>query len=183
MTTSIVAEGKIRLAINQGVQVPEGWLIDGYGEPTTEPNDFKDDPPGAILPLGGDAGHNDYGLSIMVELLGGALSGQGCAAGDREMISFVADIERMHMTSNTSLDMETFYHEVEGLMRHVKSSASTRRDSTEILAPGEPEIPDRRAPGHGRHRGGRQDMGNGGKISGRNSGWLWLRRRTIKIIG
>ena len=34
MTTSIVAEGKIRLAINQGVtKVPEGWLIDGYGEP------------------------------------------------------------------------------------------------------------------------------------------------------
>ena len=81
MTTSVVAEGKIRLAINQGVKVPEGWLIDGYGAPTTEPNDFKDDPPGAILPLGGDAGHKGYGLSIMVELLGGALSGQGCGGG------------------------------------------------------------------------------------------------------
>ncbi len=73
----LVAEDKIRLAINQGVQVLEGWLIDGKGQPTTEPNDFKEDPPGAILPLGGDAGHKGYGLSIMVELLGGALSGQG----------------------------------------------------------------------------------------------------------
>ena len=31
--------------------MPEGWLIDRYGEPTTEPNDFKDNLPGAILPL------------------------------------------------------------------------------------------------------------------------------------
>src|SRR5437764_8950885 len=28
MTTSVVAEGKIRLAINQGKSVPEGWIID-----------------------------------------------------------------------------------------------------------------------------------------------------------
>lgn len=137
MTTSIVAEGKIRLAINQGVQVPEGWLIDGYGEPTTEPNDFKDDPPGAILPLGGDAGHKGYGLSIMVELLGGALSGQGCAAGDREMISNGVLINAYDIEHFT--DMETFYEEVEGLMRHVKSSRLAS-GFTEILAPGEPEF-------------------------------------------
>ncbi len=60
MTTSVVAEDKISLAINQGVQVPEGWLVDGKEEPTLEPNDFKDDPPGAILPLVGDAGHKVY---------------------------------------------------------------------------------------------------------------------------
>ncbi len=137
MTTSIVAEGKIRLAINQGVQVPEGWLIDGYGEPTTEPNDFKDDPPGAILPLGGDAGHKGYGLSIMVELLGGALSGQGCAAGDREMISNGVLINAYDVEYFT--DMETFYEEVEGLMRHVKSSRLAS-GFDEILAPGEPEF-------------------------------------------
>lgn len=137
MTTSIVAEGKIRLAINQGVQVPEGWLIDGDGAPTTEPNDFKHDPPGAILPLGGDAGHKGYGLSIMVELLGGALSGQGCAAGDREMISNGVLINAYDIEHFT--DMETFYEEVEGLMRHLKSSRLAP-EFEEILAPGEPEF-------------------------------------------
>ena len=137
MTTSIVAEGKIRLAINQGVKVPEGWLIDGNGAPTTEPNDFKDDPPGAILPLGGGAGHKGYGLSIMVELLGGALSGQGCAAGDREMISNGVLINAYCIEHFT--DMETFYDEVEGLMRHVKSSRLAE-GFDEILAPGEPEF-------------------------------------------
>ena len=116
MTTSVVAEGKVRLAINQGVQVPEGWLIDGKGQPTTDPDDFKDDPPGAILPLGGAAGHKGYGLSIMVELLGGALSGQGCAAGDREMISNGVLINAYDIEYFT--DLETFYDEVEGLTRH-----------------------------------------------------------------
>ena len=137
MTTSVVAEGKIRLAINQGVKVPKGWLIDGHGEPTTEPNDFKDDPPGAILPLGGDAGHKGYGLSIMVELLGGALSGQGCAAGEREMNSNGVLINAYHIEHFT--DMETFYDEVEGLVRHVKSSRLAP-GFNEILAPGEPEF-------------------------------------------
>ena len=137
MTTSVVAEGKVRLAINQGVQVPEGWLIDAKGQPTREPNDFKDDPPGAILPLGGAAGHKGYGLSIMVELLGGALGGQGCAAGDREMISNGVLINAYDIEHFT--DMETFYDEVEGLMRHVKSSRLAS-GFNEILAPGEPEF-------------------------------------------
>ena len=33
MTTSVVAEGKVRVAINQGKHVPEGWLIDADGNP------------------------------------------------------------------------------------------------------------------------------------------------------
>ena len=78
MTTSVVAEGKVRVAINQGNQVPEGWLIDSEGNPTTEPNDFRADPPGAILPLGGVVAHKGFALGLVVELLGGALSGEGC---------------------------------------------------------------------------------------------------------
>ena len=64
-----------------------------------------------------------------MELLGGALSGQGCAAGDREMNSNDVLINAYHIEHFT--DMETFYGEVEGLMRHVKSSR---------LAPGQPEF-------------------------------------------
>ena len=84
MTTSVVAEGKIRVAINAGTEVPEGWLIDNQGNPTTDPRTFKADPPGAILPMGGVVAYKGYGLSFVVELLGGALSGQGCAAGRNE---------------------------------------------------------------------------------------------------
>lgn len=137
MTTSVVAEGKIRVAINQGRSVPEGWLIDGQGNPTTDPRAFIADPPGAILPMGGVVAHKGYALSLLVELLGGALSGQGCAAGERVMVSngvlfTVYNIE--HFT-----DLPTYYAEVEGLLRHVKSSRVAPGFS-EILVPGEPEF-------------------------------------------
>ena len=37
ITTSTVAEGKLMVALNKGVQVPEGWIVDKAGHPTTEP--------------------------------------------------------------------------------------------------------------------------------------------------
>ncbi len=137
MTTSVVAEGKVRVAINQGKHVPEGWLIDADGNPTTDPNDFRADPPGAILPLGGVVAHKGYALGLVVELLGGTLSGEGCADGSRTMRSngvlfTVYNIE--HFT-----ELSTYYEEVEALLRHVKSSRLAP-GFKEILAPGEPEF-------------------------------------------
>src|SRR5215831_11907533 len=40
MTTSMVAEGKLMVALNRGERVPEGWIIDRHGQPTTEPKDL-----------------------------------------------------------------------------------------------------------------------------------------------
>src|SRR2546423_1027737 len=105
MTTSVVAEGKIRLAINQGKSVPEGWIIDPEGNPTTDPNAFKADPPGAILPLGGPAGaHKGFGLGIMVDLLAGTLSGAGCSGGERVMQSNALLLTVYHLEHFTDLD-------------------------------------------------------------------------------
>ncbi len=137
MTTSMVAEGKIRLALNQGKKVPSGWIIDADGNTTTDPKDFKSDPPGAILPLGGAVGHKGYGMSIMVELLGGALSGQGCAAGEKSMVSNGVLINAYHIEHFA--DIEYFLDEVEDLISHVKSSRLAE-GFEEMLAPGEPEF-------------------------------------------
>ncbi|MBI4530806.1 MAG: Ldh family oxidoreductase, partial [Candidatus Latescibacteria bacterium] len=137
VTTSVVAEGKIRVAINEGKSVPEGWIIDHEGRPTTTPKDFKADPPGAILPMGGVVAHKGYGLSCVVELLGGTLSGEGCAAGSRQMKSNGVLFTAYHIEHFT--DLETYYNEVEGLIRHVTSSR-TAPGFTEILIPGEPEF-------------------------------------------
>src|SRR5207248_7762827 len=71
-----VAEGKIRVALNQGKAVPEGCIIDAQGRPTTDPKVFYADPPGAILPI---AGHKGYGLAVLCEILAGALTGGGCS--------------------------------------------------------------------------------------------------------
>jgi uncharacterized oxidoreductase len=137
MTTSVAAEGKIRVAINQGRQIPEGWIVDAQGNPTTDPNKFAGPPPGAILPLGGVVAHKGYGLSIVVELLGGALSGQGCAAGERSMVSNGVLFTVYHIEHFTALD--AYYNEVESLLSHIKSSRLAP-GFVEILAPGEPEF-------------------------------------------
>jgi uncharacterized oxidoreductase len=137
MTTSVVAEGKVRVALNQGKQVPEGWLIDAQGNSTTDPKAFKADPPGAILPLGGVVAHKGYSLGFVVELLGGLLSGQGCAAGERTMVSNGVLFTVYHIEHFTNLD--TYYDEVEALIRYVKSSRIAP-GFKEILAPGEPEF-------------------------------------------
>lgn len=70
--TSAVAHGKLQVAADKGELVPEGWIIDKLGRPTRNPHDQFDD--GAILPFGG---HKGYALSVMIELLGGGLSGAG----------------------------------------------------------------------------------------------------------
>ena len=69
MTTSTVAEGKLMVALNRGETVPEGWIIDAQGQPTKEPKDFYAG--GALLTVGG---HKGSGLSIVTDLLAGAIS-------------------------------------------------------------------------------------------------------------
>jgi uncharacterized oxidoreductase len=70
--TSMIAQGKTRVAHNKGEPVPEGCLIDDQGRPTTDPRWSVTEPPGAILPFGL---HKGYGLAVLCELLGGALAG------------------------------------------------------------------------------------------------------------
>src|SRR5262249_27510381 len=40
MSACTIAEGKIRVALNKGVPVPEGCIIDSEGKPTTDPKVF-----------------------------------------------------------------------------------------------------------------------------------------------
>lgn len=82
MTTSVVAEGKLRVARNRGEAVPPGWIVDGEGRPATDPGAYYGPPPGAILPLGGEALHKGFGLALLVEALAGALSGAGTSRAD-----------------------------------------------------------------------------------------------------
>ena len=70
--TSRIAQGKTRVARNQGKDVPPGVLIDDRGDPTTDPKYAVVPPFGAILPFGE---HKGYGLALICELLGGALTG------------------------------------------------------------------------------------------------------------
>ena len=46
ITSSVVAQGKIRVAVNRGDAVPLGWLINNEGEPTQDPGDLMKTPAG-----------------------------------------------------------------------------------------------------------------------------------------
>ena len=76
--TSRVAQGKMRVAYNKGIQVEPATLIDEHGHPTTDPGVVvvpqSNGLFGALLAFGE---HKGYGLAVACELLGGALTGGG----------------------------------------------------------------------------------------------------------
>ncbi len=73
---SVVASGKLIIAAADNKPIPEGWILDKNGKPTTDPKEIYN---GAImLPFGG---HKGYGLAMMVELLSGVLAGAGTLSG------------------------------------------------------------------------------------------------------
>ena len=73
---SVVASGKLIIAAADKKPIPEGWILDKHGKPTTDPTQIWD---GAImLPFGN---HKGYGLAVMVELLSGVLADAGVLSG------------------------------------------------------------------------------------------------------
>jgi uncharacterized oxidoreductase len=137
ITTSVVAEGKVRLNRNAGKPAPEGWLIDSEGRPTTDPSVLYVEPKGALLALGGLVGHKGYGLSVMVDILSGALSGAGCSQSatcrlGNALFVLVIDIEKF-------VPLAEFREQISILERHLKASPPAPGFS-EILMPGEPEL-------------------------------------------
>jgi hydroxycarboxylate dehydrogenase B len=74
MATSAVAQGKIRVAHNKREKVSKEWLIDDKGQPTDNPAFGTVEPFGALRTFGL---HKGYGLAVVCELLGGALTGGG----------------------------------------------------------------------------------------------------------
>ena len=107
--TSRVAQGKMRVAHNQGKEVAPGLLIDEHGQPTTQPGVVVVPQSGglfgALMPFGE---HKGYGLAVACELLGGALTGGGTwhqsthtgRAVTNSMLTILIDPARLgHQTS------------------------------------------------------------------------------------
>lgn len=71
MSTSMISEGKIRVLMHEGKQAPLGCIQDASGNPITDPHAFYRPPGGTIRPFGGELGYKGFGLSLLVEILGG----------------------------------------------------------------------------------------------------------------
>ena len=133
ITTSVVAEGKIRVARNAGRSIPEGLVLDSEGEPTTRPEDLYEG--GSLLPLGDAQGHKGYGLSTLVDLLGGALSGAGCGT----LTSTVGNGVLLQLIDPDAFaERDELLERIDDFLEYLKSS-KTRPGVEEILLPGDPE--------------------------------------------
>jgi len=133
LSTCTIAEGKIKVAYNKGVTVPDHCILDGQGQPTNDPKAFYATPPGAILPM---AGHKGYALGLVVEMLAGALTGGSCS---NPKTTRVANNMLTILLDPTCFQSEPeFAAEVERFLFFVKSSEKATPNG-EILIPGEPE--------------------------------------------
>ncbi|HVZ45916.1 MAG TPA: malate/lactate/ureidoglycolate dehydrogenase [Ramlibacter sp.] len=138
--TSRVAQGKMRVAYNEGRRVQEGLLIDEQGRPTTDPGVAVVPQAGglfgALLPFGE---HKGYGLAVACELLGGALTGGGTLhrpADGRSsvvngMLTVVIDPERLGTGS-------AFEQEALAFVDWLRQSPHAP-DSDKVRIAGEPE--------------------------------------------
>ena len=135
MTTSMISGGDMRLLRNTGQDAPEGMLIDADGEPTTKVEEYYGPPPGAILPLGyPDSGHKGYGLSVMVDILSGAVSGVGMTEEAPERTGNALFIAVLKVEAFQPL--AEFYSEVQDFIEYVKSCPPAA-GFDEVYLPGE----------------------------------------------
>jgi uncharacterized oxidoreductase len=134
MATSAVAAGKLGVARNRKQQIPVGWIVDKDGRPTTDPLAYYAG--GAILPVGGDQGHKGYGLSFMVEVLSGLLTGLGFGIDPKGphndgvfMAVFAVD---------AFWPLDEFKRQIAEFVKYIKETPPAE-GFTEVLYPGEIE--------------------------------------------
>jgi uncharacterized oxidoreductase len=142
--TSIVAEGKVMVASQGGKPVPAGALIGPDGRPGSDPHLLYGDyePTGRRDPRAGKGAirafgdHKGSGLALMCEILGGALTGNGCTEPGRRftngMFSLYVDPAR--------IDPENLFpQEVKRYLAFVKQ-AKPLEPGGETMLPGESEV-------------------------------------------
>ena len=140
--TSVFAGGKASVAIAKGEQMPEGVLLDHEGYPTTDPYSYwapKGKPRGPLLPFGGIVGYKGYGLCLVADILGGALSGSGSASQARSNGVFMMAVDISQFRP-----IEEFKADVDRVIRECKAVPARPgyvglNGETTVLVPGEPE--------------------------------------------
>ena len=136
LATSVIAQGKTRVAYNKGEALPPGMLLDDRGHPTTDPRYGVVEPYGALRTFGE---HKGFGLALVCELLGGALAGalttHGPGSGQQRvlngMLTIVLDPGRLG-------DPAVFGRETTAFIDWVKASAPGPHGEG-VLVAGEPE--------------------------------------------
>ncbi len=133
-STAASPEGKIRVYRDRQKALPEGWIVDAAGKPSTDPASFYGPPMGAILPFGRESGYRGFALGLLVEVMGGALAGLNITVDQPgNGVGFIV------IDASAFMPGEHFFELIEELRRYVKSSKPAE-GFEEVLMPGEPEL-------------------------------------------
>ena len=138
IATSVVAISKVIAAKTAGKPIPEGWLVDERGLPTTSTDTYPDK--GAVLPM---AGHKGYGLALLVEILTGVLTGASFLSGIKRWLApdpEPADEGHAFIAVNVEslMPLEQFKSRMDAMIHEVRS-APKAEGSDRIYLPGEME--------------------------------------------
>lgn len=131
--TSRIAVGKVRVALNTGAALPEGMLLDGEGNPTTDPGAHFREPKGAILPFGE---HKGWALAFACEALAAALSGGQTQKGPKSRDAVINCLMSIVVDPRVIGTQESYISELEGFIRWVQTPGAA---GGEALLPGDVE--------------------------------------------
>jgi uncharacterized oxidoreductase len=133
MSTSMIAEGKIKVLMHEGKPLPLGSVQDADGYQITEAEKFYGPPKGTIMPFGSpDLGYKGFGLSLMVEILSGVLAGNATP----EDLPYINGLFLLAIDPEAFCGLNQFKHLIEGLKRYIKST-SPAPGYEEVFMPGE----------------------------------------------
>jgi len=141
IATSGLAANKARQAIDRGLPMKPGVILDAEGNPSTDPKDLIERN-GMLLPLGGLQGYKGYGLGVMVDFFSGILGGSGTAIAAAPVLNngtFLIVID-----PNAFVDAETYAREATALARYLQAT-KTPPGAPPVMLPGEYESRNRRA--------------------------------------
>jgi ureidoglycolate dehydrogenase (NAD+) len=138
MATSTVAASKVFAAETLGKLIPDTWIVDREGRPSTDPSELLKG--GAMQPM---AGYKGYGIALLIEILAGVLTGAAYTTDLKTWIIHTdAQINQGHtfLAINPAIMMpiELFKARMDDLVQRIKATP-TAPGASRIFLPGEME--------------------------------------------
>ena len=135
---STVAALKVVMAKESGMEIPDTWIVDEEGQPTTDASLFPQN--ASLQPM---AAHKGYGLAVLVETLSAVITGAGMLS---EVASWNLDMSSTNNAGHAFIavdiaqmtDPDEFKDRMSRLVRELKNGPKAK-GKNEIFLPGEME--------------------------------------------
>ena len=135
---SSVAALKVIMAKEKGMDIPDTWLVDEDGQPTTDSSLFPQN--ASLQPMGA---HKGYGLAVLVEILSAVITGAGMLS---EIASWNLDMSSVNNAGHAfiaidikqMISQEDFNNRISQVINELKNGPKAK-GKDKIFLPGEME--------------------------------------------